>query len=323
MAFVQTYTYCFIFLISLLFQLGLCNSDVSVLPTSTPVPVENESNETVSARILGGGPAEDFVIKRMVNIWSRTGDGIENSFQVCSGTVFARDWLFTAAHCFYRGGILSPRSVLSANKLFAVIGGANAKYKINDEDIGPYFFEAVYVHKDFEPHTKNFANDIAVIKLNRTIARSKFSPVSISRYANKKFIANRSVSAAGYGIIDNMDTPTDVLMEADLMTKPFSECINRTSPGFGRFLDDNKIICAVSVGFPIKGATDTCTGDSGGPLLIGDEKTDFFFQIGITSFGPRMCAMSGSVAWYTRVSYYFEQVEEAINSNFDSWTALE
>ena len=302
MTFIQISSYCFISLLFLLFQVGLCNSDV-------------ENNQELLNRVLGGESAENFVVRRMASIW-RTSENSKRIFR-CSGSILGEKWILTVAHCFFPEGTDGPTAIEPVNEAFAIVAEARFTASTSDSDSGPYFFESVFVHKDYVPRSSNTANDIAIAKLNRTIPISRFSPVRISSLSNKKRLRKRKVSAAGYGSIDSQGTSPDVVMATELMIESFSTC------GGGGFLEDDKIVCAVSIGFPDVGITDTCFGDSGGPLFIGDRGTDSFLQIGITSSGPETCAKPGSNGWYTRVSYYYNQIQEALDGDSASWTVFD
>lgn len=316
----------FILILTSVFHLGLCIPSTPISPTPTPVPDEGENDQTAFKRVLGGEPAEDFVTKRMAHIHlvmvnDKYGFSSPAS---CTGTVIRRFWLLTAAHCFFKKGIADSTLVAKMNDSFAVVGQANATFQNQDTGIEPYWFKSIFVHKDFVHDPDNIANDIALINLRRPIEISNFAPISISPFANKRRLVDREVSAAGYGVIDNMETRAEELMETKLVAKKFGICTKRTAEEVREFLEDDKVLCAVSVGFPKKGKTDTCTGDSGGPLFIGDEGTNTFFQIGITSFGASdICAQPGSVAWYTRISYYYYELQQAFRGDLEAWKSLE
>ena len=53
---------------------------------------------------------------------------------------------------------------------------------------------------------------------------------------------------------------------------------------------------------------DSCNGDSGGPLILKEFSSDPYYQIGIVSFGLKLCG-NGVPAVYTRVTNYIPWIE--------------
>ena len=83
---------------------------------------------------------------------------------------------------------------------------------------------------------------------------------------------------------------------------PDKECRNAYE---GYNITDN-MFCA---GFE-KGRTDTCAGDSGGPLLC--EKDGKWTIFGITSFGEE-CGKKGFYGMYAKVPNYTNWIKSVIN----------
>lgn len=56
---------------------------------------------------------------------------------------------------------------------------------------------------------------------------------------------------------------------------------------------------------------DSCSGDSGGPLMTLDSSTGrpYWYLAGIVSFGPSPCALEGWPGVYTRMNQYVDWVE--------------
>lgn len=54
---------------------------------------------------------------------------------------------------------------------------------------------------------------------------------------------------------------------------------------------------------------DSCGGDSGGPMVFRQTPDGPWFQVGIVSFGLRICA-TGDPAVYTNVSHYMSWIEQ-------------
>lgn len=72
-------------------------------------------------------------------------------------------------------------------------------------------------------------------------------------------------------------------------------------------------LCALGNG------TDTCGGDSGGPILSyavdsTNSRRTYWYSAGITSFGTVDCGKPGFPAIYTRVSHYIGWIIEKIKS---------
>ena len=52
---------------------------------------------------------------------------------------------------------------------------------------------------------------------------------------------------------------------------------------------------------------DTCSGDSGGPLVFRSLAASPWYQVGITSFGPKICG-SGPPGIYTKVHHFIDWI---------------
>lgn len=72
---------------------------------------------------------------------------------------------------------------------------------------------------------------------------------------------------------------------------------------------DEKVMCA---GY-LKGGTDSCDGDSGGPLMWGKvhEGDIFFYLIGVVSWGYK-CAVPKLPGVYTRITHYINWIEKQL-----------
>lgn len=94
--------------------------------------------------------------------------------------------------------------------------------------------------------------------------------------------------------------PSDVKLKVILgITEP-SNCSTVYKPA-GIILSDRQLCAGGEKG------KDTCTGDSGGPLmqLVGFR----WVLYGIVSFGPKQCARKGVPGVYTNVPKYIEWIE--------------
>lgn len=59
---------------------------------------------------------------------------------------------------------------------------------------------------------------------------------------------------------------------------------------------------------------DSCSGDSGGPLMALDSSNGrpYWYLAGIVSFGPSPCALEGWPGVYTRMNQFVDWVESKL-----------
>jgi secreted trypsin-like serine protease len=158
------------------------------------------------------------------------------------------------------------------------------------------------------------ANDIAVIKL-RNAARidTAVYPICLpNSHGTQDPKVGQSVYIAGWGYTDNTKTQVSQQLEqAVIQVLPIDGNLNDGlgCSGWlhrGYSLDINRQICAMSRNT----RTDSCHGDSGGPLISEVGSTWFLF--GIVSYGDALCASSTTAGVYTRVSAYVPWIHEKV-----------
>ncbi|KAI3656957.1 hypothetical protein MP638_004216 [Amoeboaphelidium occidentale] len=119
---------------------------------------------------------------------------------------------------------------------------------------------------------------------------------------------NANIFATGWGARSESDkTPFPILVRAPMFMTRMSRCEKHLND-----LDRNSVLCVVGADF----ASDTCAGDSGGPLFTDDGKSQTL--VGIVSFGigcARQEVLSNGekravAAVYQKVSYFRPHVEQ-------------
>ncbi|NXE99029.1 ACRO protein, partial [Menura novaehollandiae] len=145
------------------------------------------------------------------------------------------------------------------------------------------------------------SNDIALLELNK--------PVECNPYIQLGCLADpilgvselQNCWVAGWGsTAARAQNSSDVLQEAKVQLIDLQLC-NSSRWYAGEIHTHN--VCA---GYP-QGTIDTCQGDSGGPLMCQDNHADFFWIIGITSWG-RGCGRAKRPGVYTSTQSFYDWI---------------
>lgn len=187
--------------------------------------------------------------------------------QLCAGVQVAPTTVLTAAHC------VADQTADSIN----VVLGADNLCRGRPVDGERVAVSAVTVHPDYEPTTGQF--DLAAL-----IVRGGAHPTARTIGAS---VAEGAATAFGWGGgAEGMPTACR-LQRTQLWIVAQSRCDELLAGAQHRF-DPLSMICAL----PVDGAN-TCHGDSGGPLIIGDAEGGPV--VGIVSWG-RDCESTGAYA---------------------------
>ncbi len=208
----------------------------------------------------------------------------------CGGSIVARRWVVTAAHCITQVGQFNPMD-------YQVIIGLN-HLPTSPDPAHTYTVASYQFDARWNPQTQ--VHDLAVLRLTRDVA---VAPVVVPRAPDAAaWAGGQPATAAGWGrTTENGSTSQDLRK----VTMPIvSDATCAAEYGLSA-VQTTLMLCA---GQPA-GGMDTCQGDSGGPLLVTGASGPLL--AGATSFGQG-CARPGFAGIYTEVAAERDFLDAAI-----------
>ncbi|XP_030041483.1 mannan-binding lectin serine protease 2 isoform X3 [Microcaecilia unicolor] len=217
------------------------------------------------------------------------------------GALLYDSWVLTAAHVIY--DLQDPSSLTL--KLGQVRQHASDYIQALPEEI---FIHEGYVHDD-----TNFNNDIALIKLKIKVPiTAMVMAICLPGEENRfQVMADDTGVVAGWGTTEKGSISQHLrFVDVDVVSqeKCNASYTNKKSPGGKALVLTENMFCAGGEG------KDSCTGDSGGPLIFQEKQHKKWFIGGIVSWGLD-CGVEGQYGVYTKVSNYILWIKNIISNN--------
>lgn len=295
------------------------------------------SDPDTQGRVFGGQPAAEGAWPWQVALLlaNELSDDPASQFDshFCGGSLISETWVLTAAHC-----VVGDNGPMEADAIVVLEGGTLLIEGVRRT------VTKIVVHPEYDPVT--ISNDIAVVELAPATQRSGAQPVELTRAADE---ADQQVAVVtGWGMMEDGTFPFS-LMETNVNIVENNAC-NRVFIGIHArrmqaVLSELGIVMRIPLDSlksayetmvtdaqgPIvdtmlcagveAGIKDSCSGDSGGPLLVRRDDGRFE-QTGIVSFGikplesDKHCGNSGVYAVYTRVAEFKDWIAENTGVEF-------
>ena len=249
----------------------------------------------IQPRIIGGVSSAITEYPWQAALVSNNSDLFNN--QTCGASIVHERWLITAAHCM-------DRPALEDVPKFVVIGLADLTDN-SDPESQVIEIKEHYIHADFNPGTLD--NDIALIELIDAIdlaacqAHNNCGLIDIidGNAEGTVIPEGTAVWISGWGNTQRTGEAvySQVLQSAQINTV---DCLRGSYTSASITAN---MICAESSG------KDTCAGDSGGPMVALNNLGTGHVLVGLTSWGPGVCATPNEPGVYTRLANYGEWIK--------------
>uniref|UniRef100_A0A8B9G384 Acrosin n=1 Tax=Amazona collaria TaxID=241587 RepID=A0A8B9G384_9PSIT len=150
-------------------------------------------------------------------------------------------------------------------------------------------------------------NDIALLELDRPLQCNNYIQLICVPDMSMRVSQLTDCYISGWGSRKARCDSATVLQEAKVHLINVSTC-NSSEWYQGDIHTHN--LCA---GYP-QGGIDSCQGDSGGPLMCKDNNSDFFWLVGVTSWGEG-CGRAQRPGIYTSTQHFYNWMVASMSHN--------
>uniref|UniRef100_A0A8C6GM50 Urokinase-type plasminogen activator n=1 Tax=Mus spicilegus TaxID=10103 RepID=A0A8C6GM50_MUSSI len=247
-------------------------------------------------KIVGGEFTEVENQPWFAAIYQKNKGGSPPSFK-CGGSLISPCWVASAAHCFIH---------LPKKENYVVYLGQSKESSYNPGEM-KFEVEQLILHEYYREDSLAYHNDIALLKIRTSTGQCAQPSRSIQticlppRFTDAPFGSDCEITGFGKESESDYLYPKNLKMSVVKLVS-HEQCMQ---PHYYGSEINYKMLCAADPEWK----TDSCKGDSGGPLICNIEGRPTLS--GIVSWG-RGCAEKNKPGVYTRVSHFLDWIQSHI-----------
>ncbi|KAH0566767.1 venom serine protease-like [Cotesia glomerata] len=203
----------------------------------------------------------------------------------CGATIINNKQVITAAHCVHNK---VPRDI------GVLVGEHNLSIRNETKATQLFRAKSFIIHELY--NEANLDYDIALVNIDGTITFSQLvGPVCLPFKHKRQDFEGKTVEILGWGSLGSVEMTSNILQKAEVKVISAKNCSDAYPNRIG-----SRQICTLDE------TKDSCSNDSGGPVLWRNPETRRIILIALIIYG--MACSTGSPSVNTDVSYYVDWI---------------